>query len=207
MQATMICSWLVEIYLTNLNALKDVDARKYEQLQNEFYKFLKDQTNPKGRKSEDSSVDKQTAYDLILSHGHVEALSFFANLVSDYEKVLQHFISQQDFLGAMEVLKEPKLKVEMFVKFVPILILHMDKEIISLCLQRPDLEPRQLIPAFIRYQQTKEGTLHQKNNQALLYLQKVIQPESIFSKNFANDPAIHNYLLPMYVKLPDDSLL
>ena len=107
----------------------------------------------------------------------------------------------------MEVLKEPKLKVEMFVKFVPILILHMDKEIISLCLQRPDLEPRQLIPAFIRYQQTKEGTLHQKNNQALLYLQKVIQPESIFSKNFANDPAIHNYLLSMYVKLPDDSLL
>jgi hypothetical protein len=74
-QLTMICTWLVEIYLNTLNALKDEgDTEGYETVQNEFRGFLQLDRVQK-------NLDKPTAYDLIASHGNIEDLVFFAMLV------------------------------------------------------------------------------------------------------------------------------
>ncbi len=43
------------------------------------------------------------------------------------------------------------------VRFAPVLMQHADRAIVDACLRRRDIEPRLLIPAFIRYQQT--GTI------------------------------------------------
>ena len=83
-QLTMVCTWLVEIYLNTLNGLKDAnDTEGYGALQDEFRGFLQ---NPKVQ----SNLDKPTAYDLIASHGNVEDLTFFATLIEDFERVIAH---------------------------------------------------------------------------------------------------------------------
>lgn len=68
-------------------------------------------------------------------------------------------------------------------------------------MQRIELNPRQLIPAFIRYQQNSFYNESEKN-QAIRYLEWCVGD---YIRN--TDPAIHNYLLSLYAKLDDDGPL
>jgi hypothetical protein len=143
-QLTMVCTWLVEIYLNTLNSLKDEgNTDGYRSLQNEFREFLQD---PRVGQN----LDKPTAYDLIASHGNVEDLTFFASLIEDFERVISHHVQSGEYLQALDLLyHQPNL--ELYYRFAPTLMQHVPRETVEACIRRPELDPRQLIPAFIRY--------------------------------------------------------
>ena len=194
-QLTMVCTWLVEIYLNTLNKFKDeglVDA--YKTLQDEFREFLQDSRVQ-------DNLDKPTAYDLIASHGNMEDLTFFASLIQDYERVIAHYVQSGQYTKALELLdQQPNL--DLYYRFTPTLIQHVPNETVEFCMRRPELVPRQLIPAFIRYEQNSWDTDADTGHQAIRYFEWCI---SDYIKN--KDPAIHNYLISLYVKLPDDTKL
>jgi len=196
-QLTMLCSWLVEIYLNSLNGLKDDgDIEGYRVLQDEFREFLQDDRVR-------LNLDKPTAYDLIMSHGNVEDLTFFASLIEDFERVVDHHVQSGDFVKALDLLyQQPNL--DLYYRFAPTLMQHMPRETVDTCMNRPELDPRQLIPAFIRYQQNDSalGGDSEASHQAIRYLEWCV---GTYMKN--RDPAIHNYLVSLYCKLPDDGPL
>jgi hypothetical protein len=197
-QLTMVCTWLVEIYLNTLNTFKEEGAMEaYKILQDEFRDFLQD-----GRVQD--NLDKLTAYDLIASHGNVEDLTFFARLTDDYEKVISHHIQTGQYKLALEDLaKQPNL--DLYYRMMPTLIQHVPTEAVEACMGRPQLVPRLLIPAFIRYEQNsweKQQGDGVAGNQAIRYLEHCVGE---YMKN--TDQAIHNYLLSLYAKLPDDTRL
>lgn len=195
-QLTMVCTWLVEIYLNTLNTLKDEGATDASRdLRDEFRGFLQD---PRVQ----SNLDKATAYDLIASHGNVEDLTFFATLIEDFERVISHHVQSGEYTEALEKLNvQPNL--DLYYRFAPTLMQHVPKETVEACMSRPQLDPRQLIPAFIRYQQNGEtGSESEASHQAIRYLEWCVGD---FVEN--RDPAIHNYLISLYTKLKDDSQL
>lgn len=196
-QLTMLCTWLVEIYLNTLNSLKDEgNSGGYKELQNEFRSFLQED-----RVKE--NLDKPTAYDLIASHGNVEDLTFFASLIEDFERVIAHHVQSGDYIKALDLLyKQPNL--ELYYRFAPTLMQHVPQETVEACMNRPELDPRQLIPAFIRYQQNDSSidSNSEASRQAILYLEWCVGD---YMQN--RDPAIHNYLISLYAKLPDDGPL
>ncbi len=145
-QLTLLSTWLVELYLTALTASKDAgDEATYARTQDEFRRFLRGERVLK-------SLDKPTAYDLIASHGDVDDLTFFAALTEDFERVVLHHLQSGNHAAALAQLgKQPSL--ELYYRFAPALMVAAPRETVAAFMERPSLDPRLLIPAFIRYQQ------------------------------------------------------
>ncbi len=91
-QKTMICTWLVEIYLNRLNALQEADddfsKDEMQSVASEFRQMLDENK---------AFLDYKTTIGLITSHGRVKEMIFYANLMEDYERVINAFINEGDY--------------------------------------------------------------------------------------------------------------
>jgi len=217
LQKKLICTWLVEIFINKLNQLGDkVEDEKlaYEALkslsdvsedqlnlaknhieimeddrqmiQDEFKSFM--QTNRE-------YLDKKAIYQIISSHGRTEELLIFAELVKDYERMLDYYLQEKDYLKAISILNRQS-SLDLYYKYSPILMECMPYETVNMWIHEPKLNPRHLIPSLLKYDPQKsygkEGI--EGKNQAIRYLNYVIQ-------NLHNtDVTIHNYLLYLYAK-------
>ena len=87
-QMTMLTTWLVEIYLDSMGKLRDrgsfVDGfqEKIQTIREEFQRFLS-----LSKLRECLDLNKNTIYALISSHGALDDLVYFANLMQDYERL------------------------------------------------------------------------------------------------------------------------
>ncbi|OZJ06836.1 hypothetical protein BZG36_00188 [Bifiguratus adelaidae] len=192
-QRTIIATWLVEIFLSKLNqseenilsATSEADLSNFneqkEEIEDEFRHFLDNYQ---------SCLHKPTTFKLISSHGRTDELLYYATLIGDYDRVIAHWISTQEWDRALEVLGK-QTNLDLFYKFSPVLMANKPYETVNSWLRQTNLNPRQLIPSLLKYDASKlpEGVTA---NQAIRYLSQVVT-------SFNNtDPAIHNFLLTLY---------
>ncbi|KAG6576402.1 Vacuolar protein sorting-associated protein 18 [Phytophthora cinnamomi] len=143
-QKTVLCSWIVELFLDKFNVLKgsaqDVDA--HANLLFEFKQFLQDQK---------THLDPATTFNLISSHGRPDELVFYATLIEDYEKVITYHVDRGEYGAAIELLRsvETSKVEELWYKYSPELIIHKPKEVYEAWLEAATLNPTRLIP-FLR---------------------------------------------------------
>ncbi|CAG8549918.1 24581_t:CDS:10 [Cetraspora pellucida] len=199
-QKTMIATWLVEIYLSKINLLEDLTASgsssddtsnyKAEQkaLEGEFQNFLEQ------FKAFIFIHDKRTTYNLIASHGRTEELLFYASLIGDYDKVISHWVQEKDYKQALDVLSR-QASIDVYYKFAPILMENAPYETVNVWMRQPNLNPRNLMPALLKYDHSKTSE-DVTQNQAIRYLHYVV------SQLNNTDPAIHNFLLTLYATQP-----
>lgn len=194
-QMTMLVTWLIEIFLNQLGELKerfDLQPGKYDNVQENFRQFLR-QPNIKDCVSNNRGV----VYDLIASHGDVEDMVFFAVLMQDFEKVISHCIQQDDYDGALKMLKKQS-DMELYYKFSPLLMQYIPKETVTAWIMKSsELEPMKLIPALVQYDHDK---YREQGNEAIRYLEFCV--EDLGNKEMA----IHNYLLSLYAILRPERL-
>uniref|UniRef100_A0AAV1V5J2 Pep3/Vps18 beta-propeller domain-containing protein n=1 Tax=Peronospora matthiolae TaxID=2874970 RepID=A0AAV1V5J2_9STRA len=151
-QQTVLCSWIVELFLDKFNVLKgsvqDVDA--HANLLFEFKQFLQDQK---------SHLDPATTFNLILSHGRPDELVFYATLIEDYGKVITYHVDRGEYGAAIELLRsvETSNVEELWYKYSPELIIHKPKEVYEAWLEAATLNPTRLIPSIVRH-------VHQKSD-------------------------------------------
>ncbi|KAI8812404.1 vacuolar protein sorting protein 18 [Cladochytrium replicatum] len=216
-QTTLAATWLVEIYIQRLITLADeVDAaaaayatakvaangdptqnedllekaakrrrldEEQELAHDEFRQFLKTYKD---------RVDRATTYHLITSHGRTEDELYFAECVGDLERVVEHHVRNEKWLQALDVISKQN-KLELYYRFSPALMENTPQETVNTWIKEPNLDPRKLIPALLKYElSSHSATATLEQNQAIRYLQYVAQK----LKN--EDPAIHNYLLYLY---------
>ncbi|KAG0263918.1 hypothetical protein DFQ27_001570 [Actinomortierella ambigua] len=202
-QKTILSVWLVELYLNKLNQLEDLAASavsdsdsqnlhaEQKLLEDEFKGFL--ETNK-------SHLDKKTTYKLLASHGRTQQLLFFAELIGDYERVISHWIQEKNYNNALEVLSKQE-SLETYYRFSPALMENVPYLTVSAWMRQSHLNPRNLIPALLKYdhQSMEAGA----QNQAIRYLSYVV------TQLGNTDPAIHNFLLTLYATQPtrDESAL
>ncbi|CAG8446869.1 13007_t:CDS:10, partial [Dentiscutata heterogama] len=196
-QKTMIATWLVEIYLSKINMYEDLTASgagtedtsnyKAEQgaLEEEFKKFLEQFK---------ANLDKRTTYNLIASHGRTGELLFYASLIGDYDKVISHWIQEKDYKQALDILSK-QASIDLYYKFAPILMENAPYDTVNVWMRQPNLNPRNLMPALLKYDHSKapEDTTQ---NQAIRYLHYVVTQLN------NTDPAIHNFLLTLFATQP-----
>eukprot|EP01137_Pigoraptor_chileana_P002429 Opistho-2@41258 len=193
-QIVMVATWLVEMYLNKLNVFKEEGKSPAQsQLQLEFRRFLGD---PKVK----DNLNRQTTYDLIASHGRVDDMLFYATLIDDHERVINHFIQSGEYRVALRTLSKQNDE-ELYYKFSPILMLHAPQETVNAWMSEARLQPSRLIPALVRYDQHNAAADGGANNHAVRYLEYCVT----VAEN--KDAAIHNYLLSLYAKMKDDSRL
>jgi vacuolar protein sorting-associated protein 18 len=196
-QKTVLCSWIVELFLDKFNVLKgaaqDVDA--HANLLVKFKEFLQDQKN---------HLDPATTFNLISSHGRTDELKFYAELIEDYEKVVTYHVHRGDYGAAIELLRDkPTAKVEeLYYKYSPELIIHKPKEVYEAWKEAETLNPTRLIPSIVRH-------VHQTTNsqKSRTVLELAIRFLKFAIKQGNRDQTIHNYILFLLVKHPDERLL
>ncbi|KAF7727857.1 hypothetical protein EC973_006970 [Apophysomyces ossiformis] len=199
-QKTIVASWVVEIYLSKLDELEDLASSAHcstdddggaskmiayyndaqEDIRDEFKSFLETYS---------PHLHVSTTYKLITSHGRSAEYLFYASLIGDYEKVINYWIVEKNWNKALEA------SPEVFYKFSPVLMDNSPYETVNVWMRQPNLNPRQLIPALLRYDHSKISD-KVPQNQAVRYLSYVVT-------NMHNtDPAIHNFLLTLYATQP-----
>lgn len=202
-QKTLLATWLIELYLSKINALEDLtaasrgveDVSNYEAeqtvLEDEFKGFLT---------SYKSNLDPKTTYSLISSHGRTKELLHYAEIIGDSEKVISHWIQREDWSKALEILNKQN-SVVLFQKYAAVLMEQAPQETVNVLIRHTEINPRDLIPGLLKYTHSRSADTGQ--NQAIRYLQFVIQQLR------STDSAIHNFLITLYAtqKTSDESEL
>ncbi|KAL5480111.1 hypothetical protein EMCRGX_G023733 [Ephydatia muelleri] len=201
-QQTMLTTWLIEVYVNDLGNLRD--EQRYDEhktLQEEFHQFL---ASP--ALQDRLEENQKTIYDLLSSHGAVEDVVHFANLMKDYEKVIAHYIQQHRFEEALKSLTEKASEAlqapegerarrfqrfsTLFYKFSPVLMQHCPQSTVKSWIKMDKyLEPKRLIPALVQCSGDPEQV-----SCATRYLEYCVNT----LKN--TDKAIHNFLISCYAK-------
>nr|XP_039247799.1 vacuolar protein sorting-associated protein 18 homolog [Styela clava] len=185
-QTAMLVTWLVELYLNQLGKLKEENSEDYTHCEDVFKKFLA-QENLKDIFLE----NKKTVYDLLIGHGNIEDYVFFAVLMQDYERVITHHIQNEDYSAAIEALRKQN-NINLYYKFSPILMQYIPEVTVNAWISMgKNLSPKKLIPSLINCTQ---GALIDRPQEAIRYL------EHCTGTLHCKEPAIHNYLLSLYVK-------
>ncbi|KAJ3158697.1 hypothetical protein HDU86_002662 [Geranomyces michiganensis] len=216
MQVTLISTWLVEIFINRLNVLQDQrnDAAAALDLlvRTEDTPQAQEEARAKAtRLREEEAVaieefkqflqkykarlDLNTVSNIIGSHGRTSELLYFLELMGDFDKVVTHWIQERDWQAALGALARQN-SMSLFYKFSPVLIENAPFDTVNAWIRQPNLNPRNLIPALLRYENVAEEAPAkgaEGQNQAIRYLTYV-------TRNLHNtDAAVHNYLLSLYV--------
>lgn len=204
-QKTILCMWLVEMYLNEMNDLglngsgggtssasSSTSSESHDavaaDLILEFKSFLKtNRTHVCGLNRECA----ETTYQLISAHGQMAMLLYFAELIEDYERMMTHFIQEDSYEEAVELLRRvgvyhmqrkksppPEAVIELYYKFSPVLMEHAPKVTVKAwILMKGYLDPSRLIPALVRYSQqlhskAKERSAKREKERQLRHAQK-----------------------------------
>ena len=146
-QKTLLSTWLVEIYIENINCFyldnEDSAAKAEEKLQ----RFLDEHQE---------DLDEETTCYLLQTHGRIDDWVTFADLRKKHEMVMIHHINQQEIRKALSKLSQIDLlgRENLMYKFAPVFMKYEPKKsvdsLIELAKQRKGLiEVKKLIPALM----------------------------------------------------------
>ncbi|KAJ3258408.1 hypothetical protein HDU77_002252, partial [Chytriomyces hyalinus] len=200
-QVTILCMWLLELYVHELDlsesklsgsngslytkATSDHTAasrREFESLRDELQQFLTMRKD---------AIDAEGAFSLFVSHGRSQEMLFFADAIGDYERIIQHWIYEKEWMKALYILNRQTTN-EHFYKFSPVLIEAIPVELVNSWIQRPGLDPKRLLPSLLKYELIASKELD-GSNQAIRYLNHVTQ------RMASADSSIYNYLLSLHI--------
>ncbi|EPQ60538.1 hypothetical protein GLOTRDRAFT_102290 [Gloeophyllum trabeum ATCC 11539] len=198
-QRMILATWLVEFYLSKCNELDDVVASEsvshdVENLETERKIVEEDLKN--FFVTYKANLDPQTVYDLIQGHGRTDMYIYYATTIGDYDRVIEHWILEEEWIKAIDVLNR-QTDLELYYRFSPVLVRHAPKDTVESWLRQPALEPLRLVPALLRLQHLPRDPL--VGNQAIRYLNHVIFEQQNTSS------IIHNLLITFYAA-PSPSL-
>ncbi|CAK5280478.1 unnamed protein product [Mycena citricolor] len=192
-QRMMLSTWLVEFYLSKCNELDDIVASEsvshdVENLQAERT-ILEDDLR-QFLETYKSHLDSSVVYELIQGHGRTDMYLHYANVIGDFQRVIEHWVSEEEWSKAIDVINR-QTDLELYYRFAPVLMRHSPKGTVDSWLKQPALDPVRLIPALLQLQYTPRDPL--SPNQAIRYLNHVIYEQ------MNTLPTIHNLMITLYI--------
>ncbi|KAI9293383.1 hypothetical protein K502DRAFT_293809 [Neoconidiobolus thromboides FSU 785] len=200
-QTILLSTWITELYLVKMNEMEEnsVDEindeggssnqrilEEIEYIIREFHKYLNDNK---------AYLNKKVIYDLISNYGRTDQFIYFAEIMKDYDKVINHYILIHQFSMALQALSKQQ-SLELYYKYSVILMEHIPEDLVTLLMRTNKLDPIKLIPALLKFDSDKFKDIQ---NQSIRYLQFII------SKLNCKTPSIHNLLLSLYVQQSEDN--
>lgn len=196
-QRMMLATWLVEFFLSKCNELDDLAASSsasydvenvraertiVEEDLHQFFRSYKDNLEP------------STVYELIQGHGRTDMYLFYAALIGDHVRVVEHHVLEENWPAALDVISRQQ-DLELYYRFAPTLVRAVPRETVDAWLRRSELDPLRLVPALLQLQRAPRDPL--SSNQAARYLQHVV----FEAGNTA--PTIHNLVIAVLSAEPE----
>jgi hypothetical protein len=152
-QLTMCSTWLTEIYLDKLNAAQAVDCgEEYQQVLEEVRQVVQDHVK---------YLDPATTYHLMLHHGRIDVLLYYAELMADHDRIISHHIQRGEWTKAVEVLGK-SVDPNLYYRHAPTLMQHAPVGTTNALIKATrdpsfKMDPRLVLPALMRYQHADGG--------------------------------------------------
>ncbi|OMJ72350.1 hypothetical protein SteCoe_29243 [Stentor coeruleus] len=151
-QKTLLSTWLVEIYLDNINHNYMSNEELATEAEGKLQQFLEEHK---------TDLDEETTCDLLQSHGRIDDWVFFADLCKKHEMVMLHHINQQEIRKALAKLSqiEPNGKENLLYKFAPIFMKYEPRKSVEILIEltkqkRGHIDAKKLLPALMNVDQT-----------------------------------------------------
>jgi len=203
-QLTMVCTWLTEMYLDKLNAATAAERPDhYQQVLDQLTCLLQDHVK---------NLDAPTTYQLMLQHGRMDVMLYYAQLKGDHHRVISHYMQQGEWALALEQLAKSN-HANLYYQHAPTLMQHAPVATTNALINATrstslDLEPRKLMPALMRYDAAAKAastgcaaqasTTPKHANQALRFLVHCV-------KNLKyKDPVMTKHLVSLLAKQQDE---
>ncbi|PLW22745.1 hypothetical protein PCASD_11089 [Puccinia coronata f. sp. avenae] len=204
-QRMMLATWLTEIYLAKINELEDLAGSdpsagdeaanivaEQQLIEDELQQFLR---------TYKADLDQRTTFDLITSHGRKDVMIYYANLVGDHQRIIRHYILEEDWKKAIDGLNR-QADLELYYKFAPVLVSHDARSATTAFMRQPKLDVKRLIPALIPPRSSakrRKSKIYEENAEIVIeYLKFVI------SRLNNSDAPVHNALLTLYATQEQD---
>lgn len=103
----MLATWLVEFYLSKCNELDDLVASdSISQDVVNFYteRSILEEDLKNLFETYRSCLEPNTVYELIESHGRIDMYLHFATVIGDFQRVVEHWVMQEEWLKAIDAL-------------------------------------------------------------------------------------------------------
>ncbi|KAF8761172.1 Pep3/Vps18/deep orange family [Rhizoctonia solani] len=139
----MLATWLIEFYLSKCNELDDLIASS--SASNDVSNLQAEQIHLEEELQEffetyKANLDRKTTYDLIRGHGRTDVFLDFAGVTGDFERIIEHWVSEEEWVKAIDVLhRQPDL--ELYYRFASAMIRSAPKETVDAWTRRPALDP------------------------------------------------------------------
>ncbi|KDN42905.1 hypothetical protein RSAG8_06431, partial [Rhizoctonia solani AG-8 WAC10335] len=200
-QRAMLATWLVEFYLSKCNELDDLIASS--SASNDVSNLQVEQVHLEEELQEffeayKSNLDRKTTYDLIRGHGRTDVFLNFASVTGDFERIVEHWVSEEEWVKAIDVLHRQS-DLELYYRFASAMIRSAPKETVDAWTRRPALDPIRLIPALLQLQHRPINPLQQ--NHSVRYLNHLIFEQG------NTTPTIHNLIVTFLAANNDDGPL
>lgn len=193
----MLATWLVELYLSRCNELEDVAASESVSHDVEDLRTALTLVEEEMRhflETYKTNLDSDTIYELIESHGRTDVYLYYATLVGDLERVVEHWVLEEEWTKAIDVLNR-QADLELYYRFAPVLMRQAPRETVESWLRQSALDPLRLVPALLRTQALSPSTPRDplQPNHAIRYLNHVV-----FSQGNTSS-IVHNLLITFHV--------
>ncbi|KAK9814445.1 hypothetical protein WJX72_006013 [[Myrmecia] bisecta] len=190
-QATMVASWLTELYLDHINRalLEEAGeaAAAAHGLTEQLRAFLRANVDV---------LDVNVTISLLAGYGRMDDLMHYATYRHDNEAVVEYLMARGEASRALAVLRHPNVSQELFYKFAPVLMASAPRETVDAWMTGvPALDPRRLLPALMRFGEVAASAECQA--EALRYVHHCI------GRLQTTDPAVHNLAVAL-ISLQND---
>jgi hypothetical protein len=161
---TMLCTWLCEIFLHQIASTSYAGSNGGNgDVLEHFKDFIR---------SNRAVLDQGTTLNLMTSRGqgqHRALLLFYAQMVGDYDRVVAHYISEERYSDAINLLLEaPFDQVESLIyKCAPVLIEFEPESTVQLLISKQQLRVQGLLPALLRYETLLDALNEKTDPQAI----------------------------------------
>lgn len=206
LQQKIISSWLVEVYMEQLDEIddqlalliSDVDDKgaserrsaaeiRRAETKTAFQQFVTSNTK---------ILDKGTVYEIISSHGRRAELLYYATSIGDTEYVVGYWIRNEAWTDALQVLLKEN-EVSLVYRYATVLLTSSPKETVDTWMLMTSIEPEKLIGPILQYSSIIEKSHSQPisgRNQAIRYIEHVIDRQK------CRDISVNNALIVLYAK-------
>ncbi|KAI4499403.1 hypothetical protein M0802_005663 [Mischocyttarus mexicanus] len=188
-QITMIVVWVIELFLNEMGEIRSKDNSythnpQYIALRKQFYSFL-----AMHKLEECIKKNRKIIYELMSSHGDKENLMRLTIMHSNYEEVIRQHLYKNNYLEALEVLKNQTNK-DLFYQFSGTLLQELPRPTVTVLISQGSLlKPSKLLPALVSCNSDEK---HAK--EIIRYLEFCVYKQN------CQEQAIHNFLLSLYAR-------
>lgn len=195
-QITMIVVWVIELFTNQMGEVRSKDSSythnpQYIALQKQFDSFLS-----MHKVEECIKKNRKIIYELMSSHGDKENLMRLTIMHSNYEEVIRQHLYKNNYLEALEVLKNQTNK-DLFYQFSATLLQELPRPTVTALISQGSLlKPSKLLPALVSCNSDEK---HAK--EIIRYLEFCVYKQS------CQEQAIHNFLLSLYARYKEEEVM